>query len=230
MDVYSTSFTYPRKSRHIRSPASSLDYQPPDLRPSVSDPFASPTHHHHHLPQSDVALPADADAIQKIAMMAMSLHGCHVSYLLADHARAWNFYVSGAYQQVMATRGMILKECPIQVCLSLFSQSFRPLTCCSIMLLSKLHAQRSLISRPQSRRSSPKFVVALTILLPRRWPTLPSSTVLLLFPTGLLPTASAAAQDGRVLRQSVSVSWSSLGLKILSIWRVFGYSSCWTSW
>jgi hypothetical protein len=123
MDVYSTSFTYPRKSRHIRSPASSLDYQPPDLRPSVSDPFASPTHHHHHLPQSDVALPADADAIQKISMMAMSLHGCHVSYLLADHARAWNFYVSGAYQQVMATRGMILKECPIQVCLS--SQSVR---------------------------------------------------------------------------------------------------------
>jgi len=123
MDVYSTSFTYPRKSRHIRSPASSLDYQSADLRPSVSDPFSSPSHHHHHLPPptstlTDVALSTDADAIQKIAMMAMSLHGCHVSYLLADHARAWNFYISGAYQQVMATRGMVLKECPIQVRLS----------------------------------------------------------------------------------------------------------------
>ncbi|KAF8350277.1 cytoplasmic protein [Amanita rubescens] len=119
MDVYSTSFTYPRKSRHIRSPASSLDYQSADLRPSVSDPFSSPSHHHHHLPPpsstlTDVALSTDADAIQKIAMMAMSLHGCHVSYLLADHARAWNFYINGAYQQVMATRGMVLKECPIQ--------------------------------------------------------------------------------------------------------------------
>lgn len=125
MDVYTTSFTYPRRSRHIRSPASSLDYQSTEPRPSVSDPFASPTPHHHHhphhhhLPQpsstlTDVALPTDADAIQKIAMMAMSLHGCHVSYLLADHARAWNFYISGTYQHVMATRGMILKECPIQ--------------------------------------------------------------------------------------------------------------------
>lgn len=119
MDVYTTSFTYPRRSRHIRSPASSLDYQSAELRPSVSDPFSSPVHHHHHLPQTtpalkDVALPTDADAIQKIAMMAISLHGCHVSYILADHGRAWNFYISGAYQQVLATRGMILKECPIQ--------------------------------------------------------------------------------------------------------------------
>ncbi|KAK2462095.1 hypothetical protein APHAL10511_006558 [Amanita phalloides] len=94
MDVYTSSFTYPRRSRHTHP-----------------NPFSSPSHQH---PPHDVALPADADAIQKIAMMAMSLHGCHVSFLLADHARAWNFYISGAYQQVMATRGLILKECPIQ--------------------------------------------------------------------------------------------------------------------
>ncbi|KAF8640963.1 hypothetical protein AX17_000609 [Amanita inopinata Kibby_2008] len=119
MDVYTTSFTYPRRSRHIRSPASSLDYQPADLRAQNPDPFSSPTHQHHHLQHptttlADVTLPTDAEAIQKIAMMAMSLHGCHVSYLLADHGRTWNFYISGAYQQVMATRGLILKECPIQ--------------------------------------------------------------------------------------------------------------------
>lgn len=50
-------------------------------------------------------------------MMAMSLHGCHISYFMADPGR-WNFYITGApgaYQQVMLARGMILKECPIQV-------------------------------------------------------------------------------------------------------------------
>ncbi|PFH50739.1 hypothetical protein AMATHDRAFT_60568 [Amanita thiersii Skay4041] len=124
MDVYTTSFTYPRRSRHIRSPASSLDYQSASLSSQHSDFSNLPHHHHHHqhhhhLQQptsslADVALPSDAEAIQKIVMMAMSLHGCHVSYLLADHGRAWNFYISGAYQQVMATRGLILKECPIQ--------------------------------------------------------------------------------------------------------------------
>jgi hypothetical protein len=47
--------------------------------------------------------------------MAMSLHGCHVTYFVADQNSGWNFHITGAYQQVMATRGMILKECPIQV-------------------------------------------------------------------------------------------------------------------
>ncbi|KAG6845670.1 hypothetical protein H0H87_005877 [Tephrocybe sp. NHM501043] len=91
MDVYTTSFTYPRRSRHT-----SLDFpQSNDLRP---DP-----------PPAD-----DSEAIQKLAMMAMSLHGCHVAYYLANDARGWNFHITGAYQQVMVTRGMILKECPIQ--------------------------------------------------------------------------------------------------------------------
>ncbi|KAG6885949.1 hypothetical protein C0993_007451 [Termitomyces sp. T159_Od127] len=97
MDVYTTSFTYPR-----RSPHASLDFPPAaDLRPDPPPPDA-PAH--------------DSDAIQKLAMMAMSLHGCRVSYFLANDARSWNFHITGAYQQVMATRGMILKECPIQVC------------------------------------------------------------------------------------------------------------------
>lgn len=48
-------------------------------------------------------------------MLAMTLHGVHISYFLADQGRDWNFHITGAYQQVMAARGMILKECPIQV-------------------------------------------------------------------------------------------------------------------
>ncbi|KIM48441.1 hypothetical protein M413DRAFT_22936 [Hebeloma cylindrosporum] len=114
MDVYTTSFTYPRRSRHIHSPASSLDFQPSDLKPSsLLDPFPQQAQ---HLGSNllDVPVPADAEAIQKLVMMAMSLHGCHVSYYLVDQGRGWNFHISGTYQQVMITRGLILKECPIQ--------------------------------------------------------------------------------------------------------------------
>ncbi|KDR84755.1 hypothetical protein GALMADRAFT_107026 [Galerina marginata CBS 339.88] len=116
MDVYTTSFTYPRRSRHIHSPASSLDFQPSDLKSSsFIDPYPASQHLQHPNPKvSDVSVSADADAIQKLAMMAMSLHGCHVSYYMVDQGRAWNFHITGAYQQVMITRGLILKECPIQ--------------------------------------------------------------------------------------------------------------------
>ena len=118
MDVYTTSFTYPRRSRHIHSPASSLDFQPSDLKPSsILDPFP-----HANSNLVDVPVPADADAVQKLVMMAMSLHGCHVSYYLVDQGRGWNFHISGTYQQVMITRGLILKECPIQVCLFLIHE------------------------------------------------------------------------------------------------------------
>jgi len=119
MDVYTTSFTYPRTSRHIHSPASSLDFQPSDLKPSsVLDPFPQAQHlQHANSNIADVPVPADAEAVQKLVMMAMSLHGCHVSYYLVDQGRGWNFHISGTYQQVMITRGLILKECPIQVSL-----------------------------------------------------------------------------------------------------------------
>ena len=120
MDVYTTSFTYPRRSRHIHSPASSLDFQPSDLKSALIDPFPTPQHAQHpNSKLSDVSVSADVEAIQKLAMMAMSLHGCHVSYYMVDQGRAWNFHITGAYQQVMITRGLILKECPIQVCLFL---------------------------------------------------------------------------------------------------------------
>lgn len=101
MDVYTTCFTYPRRLRHAHSPASSLDFQS-DLR--NTDAFSTQK-------ISD----ADADAIQKLALMAMSLHACHVSYFMVDQGKGWNFHITGAYQQVMITRGLILKECPIQV-------------------------------------------------------------------------------------------------------------------
>lgn len=111
MDVYTTSFTYPRRLRHSHSPASSLDFQSDIRNTSLTDSFTT-------TPQqkiSDVSVTSDTEAIQKLAMMAMSLHGCHVSYFMVDQGKGWNFHITGAYQQVMITRGLILKECPIQV-------------------------------------------------------------------------------------------------------------------
>ena len=129
MEVYTTSFTYPRRSRPIHSPASSLDYQHQQAEVAAAvalaasssfiDPYAAQHQLQHQIPAQNAAdvsaAAADADAVQKLAMMAMSLHGCHVSYHSVDHGRGWNFHITGAYQQVMNSRGLILKECPIQV-------------------------------------------------------------------------------------------------------------------
>jgi hypothetical protein len=112
MDVYSTAFTYPRRSRHLHSPA---DFQGTEARPHVADSYTAT-----HLQQvnnniSDLPTQSDIDAVQKLSLVAMTLHACHVHFLLADHGRGWNFHITGAYQQVMIARGMILKECPVQV-------------------------------------------------------------------------------------------------------------------
>ncbi|KAL0950895.1 hypothetical protein HGRIS_007654 [Hohenbuehelia grisea] len=114
MDVYTTCFTYPRRSRHIQTPASTFDFPGQELRANDSFPATQRLRHVKSNLSLDVASAADGEAIQKLVMTAMQVHGCHVSYLLADQGRAWNFYVTGSYQQVMLTRGMILKECPIQ--------------------------------------------------------------------------------------------------------------------
>lgn len=104
MDIYSTSFTHPRRTRHIH----------PEFQNSLPP---------------DPAPPEDVD---KLAIHAMSIHNLHISYLPADHAhRASNFYISGPYQQVMAARGMLLKDCPVQVSppfliISLSSSSYLP--------------------------------------------------------------------------------------------------------
>ncbi|KAJ6604416.1 cytoplasmic protein [Mycena vulgaris] len=114
MDVYTTSFTYPRRSRHAHSAPSSLEFPGAEIRHSSVDSYSA-AHHLQHVNNniSDSSTQPDGEAIQKLAMMAMSLHGCHVSYFMAYPGR-WNFYITGAYQQVMVARGMILKECPIQ--------------------------------------------------------------------------------------------------------------------
>ncbi len=115
MEIYTTSFTYPRRLRHTHSPTNSLDFPPRnnELRRASS---YSQIQQPNGLADHQGVSPADYEALQKLAMMAMSIHGVHISFTPADQGRAWNFQVSGAYQQVMSARGMLLKGCPIQVC------------------------------------------------------------------------------------------------------------------
>ncbi|KAI0757224.1 cytoplasmic protein [Daedaleopsis nitida] len=113
MEIYTTSFTYPRRLRHAHSPTNSLEFNSrAELRRASSYSQIQQPPNGLGDPQGTVS-PADYDAIQKLVMMAMSLHGVHISFTPADQGRAWNFQVSGAYQQVMSARGMILKGCPI---------------------------------------------------------------------------------------------------------------------
>ena len=116
MEIYTTSFTYPRRSRLAHSPASSLDFSSHELRPQDSYSQLHQQHVNSTLPGSQgTASPSDYESVQKMAMMVMALHGVHITFAPADQGRAWNFQISGAYQQVLLARGMILKACPIQV-------------------------------------------------------------------------------------------------------------------
>ena len=116
MEIYTTSFTYPRRSRLAHSPASSLDFSSHELRPQDSYSQLHQQHVNSTLPDAQgTASPSDYEAVQKVAMMAMAIYNVQISFAPADQGRAWNFQVSGVYQQVMLARGMIMKECPIQV-------------------------------------------------------------------------------------------------------------------
>lgn len=116
MEIYTTSFTYPRRSRLAHSPASSLDFSS-ELRPQ-QDSYSQLQQQHVNstLPDAQgTASPSDYEAVQKVAMMAMAIYGVQISFAPADQGRAWNFQISGVYQQVMLARGMIMKEGPVQV-------------------------------------------------------------------------------------------------------------------
>lgn len=110
MDVYTTSFTYPRRSRQSHAH---------DL------PGAGGAQGEHPFPTNGNAVatgdgaqltqtPADTEAVHKLAMNVMSVHGCHTSITVANGGRGWNFLMSGSYQQVMLGRGMIMKDCPFK--------------------------------------------------------------------------------------------------------------------
>jgi hypothetical protein len=110
MDIYTTSFTHPRTVHTPSySPASSIDFTP-ELR-TPQNPY-SPVRRPqraNHAPAPSFAAEIAPDAVQAVAMDAMQQHGCLITYTRADDARAWNFHLSGAYAQVMAARGHIIR-------------------------------------------------------------------------------------------------------------------------
>ncbi|KAI0768502.1 cytoplasmic protein [Trametes elegans] len=114
MEVYTTSFTYPRRLRHAHSPNNSLEFPSSELRRASSYSQIQQPSPNGLADQQGTASPNDYDSLQKLAMMAMSIHAVHISFTPADQGRAWNFQISGTYPQVMLARGMILKGCPVQ--------------------------------------------------------------------------------------------------------------------
>ncbi|QRV76296.1 cytoplasm protein [Ceratobasidium sp. AG-Ba] len=112
MDIYTTSFTHPRSAQQPSySPASSIDLTPELRTPQTAySPLRRPQR-----PQAPVVAEIAPDAVQAVSMDAMQQHGCLVTYTRADDGRAWNFHLSGTYPQVMAARGHIIRECPVQV-------------------------------------------------------------------------------------------------------------------
>ncbi|KAG9101165.1 hypothetical protein FRC06_003301 [Ceratobasidium sp. 370] len=112
MDIYTTSFTHPRGAQPASySPASSIDLTPELRTPQTAySPVRRPPRAH-----PPVVAEIAPDAVQAVCMDAMQQHGCLVTFTRADDGRAWNFHLSGAYAQVMAARGHIIRECPVQV-------------------------------------------------------------------------------------------------------------------
>ncbi|TDL28741.1 hypothetical protein BD410DRAFT_712143 [Rickenella mellea] len=113
MDIYATSFCYPRRTATTSySAPASLDFT------SSADSYAN-AHHTNSIFTVPVIIKAEAsqgdvEIVQRNVMAAMQAHGCLVTYTKAERDNGWNFHITGAYQQVMATRGMILRDTPSQ--------------------------------------------------------------------------------------------------------------------
>lgn len=114
MEIYTTAFSYPRRPRHARNASPPLDFP----SHSQSDPYQQTqfqqSHHNGHAEPHVTPSAPDTEAVQKLAVLAMTTQGCHVSFTIAEYGTGWNFLLSGAYQQVLFARGMILKDCPVQ--------------------------------------------------------------------------------------------------------------------
>ncbi|TFK57432.1 cytoplasmic protein [Heliocybe sulcata] len=118
MDVYTTSFLYPRRPRNTHSSGnnsfdfpssnSSTDGYSGGLQNGGGIPFPPQD------PAQVAASQSEFEALQKLQMIVTTMHGCHLSYDIANNGMDWNFLLSGPYQQVMMARGLVLKECPSQ--------------------------------------------------------------------------------------------------------------------
>ena len=96
MEIYTTSFCYP----HVASLSAPLHDS------AVLDPYAS----FYHGPSSE------SKDVQKLILTSMQKYGCQIHFSNTDVGQSrWSFQISGTYQQALMARGMILRECPVQV-------------------------------------------------------------------------------------------------------------------
>ncbi|KAI0296599.1 hypothetical protein BC826DRAFT_1091014 [Russula brevipes] len=86
MEIYTTAFSYPRRPRHARNATPPLEF-PSHSQPDPYQPNQfQPPHHNGHSTDSHVTPTApDTEAVQKLAVLAMTTQGCHVSFSIADH-------------------------------------------------------------------------------------------------------------------------------------------------
>ncbi|KDQ13625.1 hypothetical protein BOTBODRAFT_111266 [Botryobasidium botryosum FD-172 SS1] len=117
MDIYSVSFSLSSDPQHVssanHSPASSLDFTL-DFRAPYDTSRTFPVRPRSASTTSLLASPDfGVDAVQKVCVDAIATHGCLVSFTRSEDTKSWNFHLSGGYQQVMAARGMILRNCPV---------------------------------------------------------------------------------------------------------------------
>lgn len=124
MDVYHTSFNvYPFSDARSGSggPNSfqtafpryspTLDYvSPPN---GLTTPGSNPAVHRHQSTPSTTD--AVWDSLHRLSLQAMTTHpGSVVTFTRTDDGKGFNFNISGPYHQVLAVRGLILRESPIQ--------------------------------------------------------------------------------------------------------------------
>lgn len=104
MDIFATSFTFPRPDSHSFS--------------SYPAGGVSRSNHYASLVLHDTLPDRAYHIVQDVTRAAMGIHGCVVNFTKSDMGN-YNFYLSGAYQQVTNARAMIIRECPIMVSLFL---------------------------------------------------------------------------------------------------------------
>lgn len=141
MDLYTTSFTYPRPTPQTSLRSSSPlptshslpSVLPPPSLPNVTAPGPSLKHVNvDKTPTTASQVEKDWEAVQKMCLEITTREGCLVTVTREDSglessstvnpadgeaqipagSTTWNFHLSGGYQSVMAARGAILREAP----------------------------------------------------------------------------------------------------------------------
>jgi hypothetical protein len=132
MDMYSTSFVYPRRPR--------LTHASFDFQNAPSSDFGPGAYGHHQngfrypnnqsgstVLQNQEEYEAMQASIHANVVMASHQHGVSITPNALDEGLCWNYCVSGVTRQVMLARENLLRGCPDNVgfCLPTLNPSVR---------------------------------------------------------------------------------------------------------